>query len=170
MFTFTVAAYINHLTNLRAILEKARAWQGEHNISDETIMNARLSLDQFSLAGQVRSACNFARNSGAVIRGLEAPSYEDTEKSLRDLQVRIDKVVSYLKEVTEDSIKNDLETRIVPLPWTPGKGLVAKYYLEVYAQSNFYFHYTTAYAILRHYGLPIGKADYMGHVELRDVA
>jgi uncharacterized protein len=170
MFTFTITAYINHLTNLRAILDKAKVWQGEHKISDETIMNARLSLDQFSLTGQVRSACNFARNSAAVIRGLESPSYEDNEKSLSDLQARIDKVISYLKEVTEDSIKNDLETRMVPLAWMPGKGLTAKYFLEVYALSNFYFHYTTAYAILRHYGLPIGKADYMGHVDLKDIA
>ncbi len=169
MFHFTIKAYIRDLTNLRAILEKAKLWQVEHKIADETIMNARLALDQFSLAGQVRSACNFARNSGAVIRGLDSPSYEDNEKTLTDLQGRVDRVISYLKEVTEESIVTDLDTRTVPLAWMPGKCLIARYFLEVYAHSNFYFHYTTAYSILRHYGLAIGKGDYIGHVEIHDI-
>jgi uncharacterized protein len=170
MFTLTIVAYRKHLISLRAILEKAKAYQEERKISDETMMNARLTLDQFSLAGQVRSVCNFARNSGAVIRGLENPVYEDNEKTLADLQSRIDTVLEYLSLITEDMIKDDLETRLVPLYWMPGKGLTAKYYLEVYALSNFYFHYVTAYSILRHYGLSLGKADYMGGVELRDLA
>ncbi len=170
MFDITISAYIKNLTNLRAILEKAKEYQAAHKISDETMLNARIALDQFSLAGQVRSACNFARNSAAVIRGIEQPSYEDNEKTLTDLQTRIDKVLAYLGEVTRESVKDDLETRLIPLYWMPGKGLTAKYFLEVYALSNFYFHYVTAYSILRHYGLEIGKADYMGGVELKDLA
>ena len=170
MFNFTISSYKNHLTNLRAILEKAKTYQGEHKIADETMLNARLILDQFSLAGQVRSACNFARNSAAVMRGVDHPVYEDNEKTLADLQTRIDKVLAYLGEMTEEMVQSDLSTRIVPLPWMPGKGLVATYYLEVYALSNFYFHYTTAYSILRHYGLQIGKGDYLGGIDLKDIA
>lgn len=170
MFNFTITAYTRNLTNLRAILEKAKAYQVEHKISDEAMLNARLSLDQFPLVGQVRSACNFARNSGAVIRGAESPSYEDNEKTLTDLQARIDKVLAYLAEVTPEMLKDDLETRLVPLGWMPGKGITAKYFLEVYAVSNFYFHYTTAYAILRHYGVALGKGDYITGVELKDLA
>jgi hypothetical protein len=166
----TITAYTKHLTSLRSILEKAKVWQTENKISDETIMNARLALDQFSLAGQVRAACNFARNSAAVIRGLETPVYEDNEKTLSDLQARIDRVLAYLGEVTPESVKDDLETRLVPLYWMPGKGLTAKYFLEEYSLFNFYFHYVTAYSILRHYGLMIGKADYIGGVDLKDVA
>jgi hypothetical protein len=170
MFDFTITSYKKHLTNLRAILEKAKAFQAEHKIADETMLNARLILDQFSLSGQVRSACNFARNSAAVMRGVDHPVYEDNEKTITDLQARIDKVLVYLGEVTPEMVKDDLSTRLVPLPWMPGKGLVAKYYLEVYALSNFYFHYTTAYSILRHYGLQIGKGDYLGDVDLKDIA
>lgn len=170
MFTITITGYIQKLEALKAILEKAKAFQVSHKISDETMLNARLALDQFSLAAQVRTACNFARNSAAVIRGLENPVYEDNEKTIADLQGRIDKVLSYLREVTPESIKDDLESRMVALPWMPGKGLIAKYYLENYALSNFFFHYTTAYSILRHYGLEIGKGDYMGSVDLRDLA
>ncbi len=171
MYITTIASYSKHLTSLRAILEKAKAYQAEHKISDETMLNARLSLDQFPLAGQVRSACNYARNSSAVIRGVDQPVYEDNEKTIDDLQARIDKVLAYLGEVTLESVQDDLETRLVPLAWMPGKGLTAKYFLEEYAQANFYFHYVTAYSILRHYGLSIGKADYMGgSIELRDLA
>ena len=66
-------------------------------------------------------------------------------------------------------MKDDLETRLVPLVWMPGKGLTAQYFLEVYAHDNFYFHYTTAYSILRHYGLSIGKGDYMTGTEFKDL-
>lgn len=170
MFNNTITSYIKHLTALKAILEKAKAYQVEHKVSDETILNARLALDQFSLSGQVRSTCNFARDSGTVICGKEKEIYEDTEKTLSDLQARIDRVVSGLVTITPDMVKTDLETRLVPLYWMPGKGLTAQYFLETYALSNFYFHYVTAYSILRHYGLAIGKTDYMGgDIDLRDL-
>ena len=169
MYSMTITAYIRNLKNLRAILEKAKAWQAENKITDETIMNARLALDQFPLASQVRTACNFARNSGAVITGVENPVYEDNEKTLADLQGRIDKVIAYLEPITPEKVKDDLETRLVPIVWVPGKGLTAQYFLEVYAHDNFYFHYTTAYSILRHYGLSIGKGDYMTGTEFKDL-
>ena len=170
MFTFTITAYIRHLTNLKAILEKAKAWQEANKISDETIMNARLALDQFSLQQQVRGATNFAKNTGANLLGVDAPMFPDDEKTLSDLQKRIDAVISFLSTIKESDIKDDLEIRMIKLPWMPGKGLTAKYYAEVYGLSNFYFHYTTAYSILRHYGLSIGKGDYMGDVDLKDLA
>lgn len=112
MFNFTISSYKNHLTNLRAILEKAKTFQGEHKIADETMLNARLILDQFSLAGQVRSACNFARNSAAVMRGVDHPVYEDNEKTLADLQTRIDKVLAYLGEMTEEMVQSDLRQEL----------------------------------------------------------
>jgi hypothetical protein len=170
MFSITITAYSKNLTNLKAILEKAKVWQAAQKISDETIMNARLALDQFNLASQVRSTTNFAKNSAAALCGVEAPVFEDNEKTLTDLQNRIDTVVTFLGTLTPDMVKDDLETRIIPLGWMPGKGLTAKYYVEEYAHMNFYFHYTTAYSILRHYGLQIGKGDYITNVEMRDLA
>lgn len=169
MFNLTITAYIKNLTSLRVILEKAKAYQAENKIGDEAMLGARLALDQFPLATQVRTACNFARNSAAVIRGVEHPVYEDNEKTLDDLIARIDKVISYLKEVTPELVKDDLDTRMVPLNYMPGKGLTAKYFLEEYALTNFYFHYVTAYSILRHYGVAIGKMDYTGIMELKDL-
>jgi hypothetical protein len=169
MFNLTITTYSKNLGNLKAILEKAKAWQTAQKINDETIMNARLALDQFNLAAQVRSTTNFAKSTAAALCAVEAPVFEDNEKTLSDLQDRIDKVIAFLGTLTPDMVKDDLETRIIPLAWMPGKGLVARYFLEVYAHSNFYFHYTTAYSILRHYGLAIGKADYMGQVEIQDL-
>ncbi len=170
MFTLTVTTYIKNLNNLKAILEKAKAWQVAQKINDETIMNARLALDQFNLAAQVRSTTNFAKSTAAALCAVEAPVFEDNEKTLTDLQDRIDKVIAFLQTLTPEMVKDDLETRIIPLHWMPGKGLTAKYFVEEYALMNFYFHYTTAYSILRHYGLAIGKMDYMTGVDLRDVA
>ncbi len=170
MFNLTISTYAKNLGNLKAILEKAKAWQAAQKINDETIMNARLALDQFNLAAQVRSTTNFAKNTAAALCAVEAPVFEDNEKTLTDLQDRIDKVVAFLGTLTPEMVKDDLETRIIPLAWMPGKGLTAKYFVEEYALMNFYFHYTTAYSILRHYGLALGKMDYMSGVDLRDVA
>ncbi len=169
MYTFTINAYIKNLNNLKAILEKAKAWQTSQKISDDTIMNARLALDQFSLAQQVRSVTYFARSTGAELCGVLSPVFEDGEKTLAELQSRIDKTIAFLTTLTPEMVKTDLETRMVPLSWMPGKGLTAKYFIEEYAHANFYFHYTTAYSILRHYGLQIGKGDYITGVEFKDL-
>ena len=172
MFTTTITAYIHHLGNLRAILEKAHVWQLEKKISDETIMNARLAIDQFPFAFQVRSVTVAAKNGAGTLCGVEYPSFEDTEKTIPELITRIDTTVTFLKTLTPEMVKSasDLEVKVVPMAWMPGKGIDGKFYTEVYTISNFYFHYVTAYSILRHYGLAIGKGDYMGNVEMKDVA
>lgn len=170
MFTFTVSAYIQNLTKLHAILEKAKVWQVEQKISDEAIMNSRLALDQFTFAKQVRSATNFAKNSAEALCKVTSPTFEDNENNLSDLQARVETVITFLQGLTEDMTATDLDTRIIPLPWMQGKGLYARYFVEVYAHKNFYFHYTTAYSILRHYGLSIGKSDYMTTEGFQDLA
>lgn len=169
MYTFTIEAYIRHLKNLKSILEKAKVWQESKKISDEAMLNARLALDQFPFARQVRGTCMFATNSGAELCGIESLEFPEVEKNISDLQETIDKSISFLSKITPEMIKSDLETRMVPISWMPGKGFTAKHYIEVYAHFNFYFHYTTAYSILRHYGLDIGKADYMGEIDLLEL-
>lgn len=169
MFETYIGAYIRHLTNLKNILEKAKAWQSQMKIKDEAVMNARLALDQFHFAMQVRGTTNFARQSAAAMFNIEYPKFEDNETNLTELQSRIDKSIEYLSSCKDKAIATDLETRVVPLPWMPGKGFITKYFIEVYAHDNFYFHCTTAYSILRHYGLQIGKSDFMGDIELKDL-
>jgi len=169
MFDTYVTAYIRHLNNLKNILEKAKVWQESLKIKDDAIMNARLALDQFHFVMQVRGTTNFARQTAAALCNVEYPKFEDTETNLTGLQERIEKTVTFLSGLSSDNVATDLETRIVPVPWIPGKGFVAKYFIEVYAHDNFYFHCTTAYSILRHYGLQIGKSDFMGNIELKDL-
>jgi hypothetical protein len=170
MYSFTITAYIKNLNNLKAILEKAKAWQLSQKISDEAIMDARLALDQFTFAKQVRSVTYFAKSTAAELCGVEAPAFEDNEKNLTELQTRIDVVVAYLSTLTPEMVKTDLEVRLVPLAWMKGKGMTAKYFIEEYAHANFYFHYTTAYAVLRHYGLQIGKGDFIRDIQFKDLA
>lgn len=161
LFNLTITAYIRNLTHLKSILSKAKAWQETAGFKEEALCNAHLAIDQFVLARQVQMAADHAKKGGAVLCGVEAPKFEDNEKTIQELLERIDKTVAFLKTLTEDMVKDDLETQLVPLGWMPGKGLTAKFFVEEYALPNFYFHYTTAYAILRNFGLPLGKADYM---------
>ena len=169
MFENYVTAYIRHLTNLKNILDKAKVWQEEMKIKDDVILGARLALDMFPLAMQIRGVTNFARQSGSALCSIEYPKFEDNETNLLQLQERIDKSITFLSALQPEQVANDLETRMVPISWMPGKGFVAKYFLEVYAHDNFYFHCTVAYTILRHYGLKIGKSDFTGQIELKDL-
>ena len=172
MFNITVGSYIRHLTNLKNILLKAKDWQKSINVKDEAICNAHLAIDQFPLKRQVQMACDYAKKTGAHLCGIEAPFNEDTENTLDELVMRLDTTLSFLeslyaKDLVEDSA---LEKKLIPLPWLPGKAITAKYYIEDYALPQFYFHYTTAYSILRNFGLPLGKGDYLGSVDIKDLA
>jgi hypothetical protein len=169
IFDLTVSAYIRNLTHLKGILEKAKAWQVTSDFKDEALCNAHLAINQFSFARQVQMTADYAKRGGAILCGIEAPNFEDNEKTIDELQIRIDKTIDFLKTLTPDMVKDDLETRLVPFTWVPGKGFTAKFFVEQYALPNFYFHYVTAYSILRNFGLAVGKGDYMS-IELVDLA
>ena len=170
LFNTCVSLPITHLTNLKGILTKAKAWQESNGYKEDAVLAAHLSIDQFPLVKQVQLVSDYAKRLGAVLCGIEAPKYEDNEKTFAELQARIDKTIAFLATLKEEMVKSDFETTIIPLPWMPGKGLTGKYYLEFYGISNFYFHYTTTYAILRNFGLQVGKGDYMGTFPFKDVA
>lgn len=169
MYDTTITLYIRHLTNLQSILVKAKAWQEENGYKEEAIMAAHLALDQFPLVRQVQMAADFAKKSGAIIRGVEVPSYEDNEKTLAELQARVEKTITFLSSLPKGVVATDLDTKMVPFPWVEGKGFMVRYYIEEYALPQFYFHYTIAYSILRNFGLNLGKKDFLGDVDLRDL-
>lgn len=170
MFTLTVASYIRHLTNMNAILVKAVEWQKATHFKDEAICNAHLAIDQFPLKGQIQMMCDYAKKSGAYLCGIAAPVNEDNEQTLAQLQIRIDSTITFLNSLYEKDLALELDKKLVPLPFLPGKAITAKYYIEDYALPQFYFHYTTAYAILRNFGLPLGKGDFLGSVDLQTLA
>lgn len=170
MYTLTIGSYIRHLTSLRAILVKAKTWQESNGYKEENVLSLHLAVEQFPLVKQIQMTTDFAKKSGALLTGVEIPAYEDNEKTIAELEARIDKTVAFLSSLPKDVIAPNLDTKMIALPWIPGKGLTAKYYIEEYALPQFYFHYTTAYAILRNFGLTLGKGDYLGSVDLRDIA
>jgi hypothetical protein len=126
----------------------------------------RLAPDQFAFVRQVQAACDTAKFAAARLAGKDAPSHPDTEQTIEELKARIAAVIGYLDGMTAKDFEG-AAARTVSLPRWEGKVMTgADYFLE-HAQPNFYFHVTHAYAILRHNGVPLGKRDYLGAINLR---
>src|SRR5690606_1659362 len=132
------------------------------------LLQARLAPDQFALLRQIQAACDNAKFAAARVAGKQPPVHEDTETTFEELRARIRSVVDYLRTYTEADFEGAAD-RIVPFWFIPGKALTGQDYLTEYSVPNFYFHVTTAYAILRHNGVELGKIDYIGSLNLRDV-
>lgn len=168
MYNSTVPYFVRMLGNLKNILVKAEAWAKEKKIEESTLLGARLALDQFSFVKQVQVVCDNAKGTVARLAGAEPPKMEDTEQTVAELIARVEKTIVYVKTVTAEQFEGS-EERKITLPYFPDKYLLGLEYLNGYALPNFYFHMTTAYSILRHYGLAIGKADYAGGMEFKDL-
>ena len=156
------------LGNLDKWLEAAVAYAATKSFDPNTLVNARLAPDQYPLSRQVQSACDSAKLAAARLSGKDAPKHPDTETTIDELRARVQSVVAYLATFTAADFA-EAKTRVVGLSFLPGKGLAASDYLNEMALPNFYFHVTTAYAILRHNGVGLGKQDYLGSLNLRDI-
>ena len=163
MHAFTVPVFARALRNLRHVLETGERYAEEKQIAPDVMLQTRLIPDMFPLVRQVQSACDAAKFAASRLTGKEAPAHPDTETTIDELHARIAKVTDYLGTFTEKDFEN-AATRKVPLPFIPGgtKGMVGANYLFQMGGPNFYFHVTTAYAILRHNGVELGKRDYIG--------
>jgi hypothetical protein len=127
-----------------------------------------LAPDQYPLTRQIQAACDAAKFVGARLGAKEAPKNPDTETTLAELRTRIAGTVSFLDGITEKDFAG-AETRMCPLPWMPGKGLTGADYMNELGMPNFYFHVTTAYSIMRHNGVELGKTDFIGSLNVKDV-
>jgi hypothetical protein len=166
-FTLTVPVFIRTLGNLRAILEKGAAFAEESGLSEENLLNAKLADDMYPLIKQVQIATDNAKGAAARLSGKENPKYEDNEKTLDELYARIDKTVEFLKSFKEEDFAG-AEKREISLPWMPeGTYFEASAYFQHFIIANYYFHYTTAYDILRSLGVQIGKTDFIGDIEMK---
>lgn len=164
MVQATSPRFNNGLRNLSNILKKAAAHAEAHKIDPAVLLQSRLYPDMFALTRQVQIACDQAKGAVARLAGMEPPKHEDTEQSFDDLQARIQKTMAFIESV--DCTKLDgSETRGIHLK-VAGKELtfVGSQYLMGWAWPNFHFHSSMTYAILRHNGVPLGKADYLGEV------
>jgi hypothetical protein len=151
------------LDALSANLKKAEDYAVEKNIEPDALLHARLFPDMLSLTRQVQIACDFARGAPARLSGTEPLKVADDASSFADLQQLIATTVSFISGIDSDKIAGQEDREIVLRPGTPKeKRLTGETYLLHYALPQFFFHVTTAYAILRHNGTPIGKVDFMG--------
>lgn len=164
MYSASVEVVLPMLTNLSAILDKARASAEARKFDSGVLVSARLAPDMFSLARQVQLASDFAKNSTARLAGTEAPKMEDTESTFDELKARLDKTMNWIKTVPPAALEGS-EDRDIKIPLRDRtlemKGLP---YLKLWALPNFFFHVTTAYNILRHNGVELGKRDFLGGV------
>lgn len=154
------------LRNLDAILEKAAAGASARKFDVSVLLHSRLAPDMFPLISQVRLACDHAKWAAARTAGKESPSHADKEQTVDELRARIADVVSFMDGFTAADFAG-ADDRRVSLPRWEGKSMSASEYLLEYALPNFFFHYTTAYAILRHNGIELGKRDYLGSLSMK---
>jgi len=165
MYQASVPLFVRMLTNLRTILQKAAAHAQAKKIDESVLLQARLYPDMFALVQQVQIASDFARGTAARLAGKEPPSYEDSEKSVAELVSRIDRTLDYLRTIKASEIDGSEGREIVrPIRGQPKKFTGINYLIQ-FALPNFFFHTTTAYAILRHNGIEIGKTDFIGALD-----
>ena len=156
-----VTQYVRMLENLDAWLDTAASHAKEKGFDPEILVQSRLAPDQYALVQQVQSACDAAKFAAAYLSGQPAPSHPDTETTLADLHARIATCTAYLRGFAAADFTGAEERRVAPA-WMGGNSVRGETYVHRISIPNFYFHVTTAYAILRHNGVPLGKADYVG--------
>jgi hypothetical protein len=156
------------LSALSALLDKAEAYAEAKRIDPTVLLNARLFPDMFAFTRQVQSACDQAKNGGARLAGVDPPRYEDNEKTIAELRTRIAKTIAFVKTLDAERIDTAADREITfPLGPNNQGHMRGADYLNHFALPNFYFHLTTAYDILRHCGVEIGKRDFLGTIPMR---
>lgn len=167
MSTATLPVFEVGLNALAALLDKAEAYAEAHKFDSAILLNARLFPNMFPLVRQVQIVCDLAKNGGARLAGVEAPKHEDSEKTIGELKARIAKTLAFVKTLDAKSIDAAAD-REVTFPLGPDhKGhMKGADYLNHFVLPNFHFHRATAYGILRHNGVEIGKRDFLGDIPM----
>lgn len=167
MIAQSVPDFIRTLTALSGILEKGAASAQARKIDPLVLTSARLAPDMFPLTKQVQIACDVGKLGFARLSGIEAPKFADTETTFEELQARIAKTIDFLHSVTAQSLAGS-ENNVVTFPAGPERTLKMKgnAYLSQWMLPNLYFHTVTAYNILRHNGVDVGKLDYLKGADL----
>lgn len=163
MHAASVPVFRQMLGGLADVLRKAQAHAEARKIDPAAFLQSRLYPDMFPLVRQVQIACDFAKSVPARLAGVEVPAYDDTEQSFDELQARIAKTLAFIEGLDASGFDGSETREIVLRPGTPKeRRLGGQAYLLQYGLPQFFFHVTTAYALLRHGGVEIGKKDYMG--------
>ena len=165
MYEMSIPLFLHTLGTLRTILQKGLAHAEAKGFDPAVLVNSRLAPDMLPLARQVQIASDAAKGAAARLAGIDPPKFEDNEATFAELIARVDKTVDFLKSVSKAQIDGS-EERAVTIK-TPRASFTFSglKFLRHWALPNFFFHVTTAYALLRHNGVDVGKADFLGQVQ-----
>lgn len=162
MHSASVPIFVRMLTNLGQWLDKAEAHATARKFDPVVYLGTRLAPDMLPLTNQIQIGCDTAKFAVARLSGTSAPKFEDDEVSLADLRERVRKTIEYVKSVPADQIDGS-EERSIEMPRRGGTlTMKGEDYLRYFVLPNFFFHMTTAYALLRHNGVELGKLEYLG--------
>jgi hypothetical protein len=164
MYQASAPRFANTLASLSTILDKAQAHCEARKIDPLVLTGFRLYPDMFPLSRQVQIACDTAKGAVGRLAGVDIPRHEDVERTFEELKARIAKTLDFVNSVKRERIDGTEEKEIVLQMRSGERRYAGLQYLLVHALPNFYFHVTTAYNILRHNGVELGKADYLGKV------
>lgn len=164
MYDASVPVFVHFLNGLASLLRKTEAHVQAKKLDPDAFLTARLFPDMFTFTKQVQLACDFAKGTSARLAGIPAPSHPDEEKSFDELHERLRKTVEFLRSLNKEQFAAAAER---PITFKAGgKEITVKGadYLSNVGLPNFYFHVTTAYGLLRHNGIEIGKADFLARL------
>jgi hypothetical protein len=162
MYQASVPIFLQMLNSLSAILDKAEGFATERKIDSAVLLGYRLAPDMFPLSRQVQIATDQAKGCCARLAGVEIPKYADDETTFADLKARIARTIDFVQGFKPGDIDGSEDRDISLTAGSRELRFKGQQYLASFALPNFYFHVTTAYAILRHCGLAIGKRDFLG--------
>lgn len=167
LYTATIPLFIKSLGNLSKIIDKAVIHAENKQLAVEELLQSRLAPDQYPFIKQVQLACDQAKSFAPRLNGQTPPSIPDDDKTMEDLKHHIDATIEILSAVKPEDVEGKEDVQNIELPYIPLKlsGFTLAFGMAV---PNFYFHLTTAYAILRHNGVELGKADYLGQLLIQD--
>ena len=165
MYEASIPMFVHTLKNLRAILEKAAAHAEANKFDSVVLANSRLFPDMLPLINQIQIASDAAKGAAARLAGITPPSFQDVEKTFPELLARIDKTLDFLQTIKPEQLEGSAERTITVESRQNSYSATGLNFLRHRAIPNFFFHVTTAYAILRHNGIEIGKADFLGRVQ-----
>ena len=162
MHSASVPVFVRMLGNLVLWLDKAEAHAQAKKFDPQVFLAARLAPDMLPFKTQIQIACDMAKFGIARLSGVDAPKFEDTEATLAELRERVHKTVEFVRSVPVPRI-DGTEAKDVVVPRRDSSiTLKGEFYLKHFVLPNFFFHVTTTYALLRHNGVELGKADYLG--------
>jgi uncharacterized protein len=166
LYDATVPVFTKQLHNVERWLDKLTAYAAAKKIEPEVLLASRLYPDQWPFLRQITAACDWTKYCTSKMAGKDSPSNPDTEKTVDELRARLRTAIEYLATFKPDDFLA-CEDRPCTHVWMQGKSVRAGDYLDHVALPNIHFHLTTAYAILRHNGVDLGKSDYLGEIPFR---